>query len=218
MKRSSHRKRKNYQLSITQLVRCVSYSIKYKRNRLETFVTLCTLLGLRREEACGLKWEDIDFENRTVIIRRARTTAGSQIVEKKPKTDTSVRTLYISDALYMILNKEKAEQDKNRSLIGELYQGSGYVCAWPDGRLYRPNYLSELFTKFIKDNGLPQITLHGLRHTFASLSHAAGISAFDIGKAMGHSTPDTTQRIYTHLFDETHTATMEAVKKSIQIP
>lgn len=191
---------------------------KVQGNRLETFVTLCTLLGLRREEACGLKWVDIDFENRTVVIRRARTTAGSKTIEKEPKTDNSVRTLYISDALYMILNKEKAKQDKNRKLLGELYHDNEYVCAWPDGRPYRPNYLSELFTKFIKDNGLPKITLHGLRHTFASLSHAAGISAFDIGKAMGHSTPDTTQRIYTHLFDETHTATIEAVEKSIQIP
>jgi len=43
---------------------------KIQGHRLETFVTLCTLLGLRREEACGLKWEDIDFENRRVIIRR----------------------------------------------------------------------------------------------------------------------------------------------------
>ena len=80
-----------------------------------------------------------------------------------------------------------------------------------DGRPFRPNYLSELFGKFLADNDLPKIVLHELRHTFASLSNQAGIPAYNIGKALGHSTPATTQKIYTHLLDQTHTQAVEGV-------
>ena len=77
-------------------------------------------------------------------------------------------------------------------------------------RPFRPNYLSELFGKFLADNDLPKIVLHELRHTFASLSNQAGIPAYNIGKALGHSTPATTQKIYTHLLDQTHTQALKA--------
>ena len=59
----------------------------------------------------------------------------------------------------------------------------------------RPNYASELFTKFIKDNGLPPLTLHGLRHSFASIASAKGIPLYGIGRALGHSSPSTTRKI-----------------------
>ena len=80
-----------------------------------------------------------------------------------------------------------------------------------DGKPFRPNYLSELFSKFLADNDLPKIVLHELQHTFASLSNQAGIPAYNIGKALGHSTPATTQKIYTHLLDQTHTQAVEGV-------
>ena len=80
-----------------------------------------------------------------------------------------------------------------------------------DGRPFRPNYLSVLFGKFLADNDLPKIVLHELRHTVASLSNQAGIPAYNIGKALGHSTPATTQKIYTHLLDRVHTQAVEGV-------
>ena len=86
-----------------------------------------------------------------------------------------------------------------------------YVVVMEDGKPFRPNYLSELFSKFLADNDLPKIVLHELRHTFASLSNQAGIPAYNIGKALGHSTLATTQKIYTHLLDRTHTQAVEGV-------
>lgn len=86
-----------------------------------------------------------------------------------------------------------------KEVLGDSYQDSGYVFTHEDGRPVRPNYASELFTKFVKDNELPPLTLHGLRHSFASIANAKGIPMFDIGKALGHSSPATTSKIYTHL-------------------
>ena len=92
------------------------------------------------------------------------------------------------------------------------------VVAWPNGTPIRPNYVSDRFTNLIQSNHLPPLTLHGLRHTFASLANAQGVSQFDIGKALGHSTPSTTGKIYTHLFDPTHENTVSSVSDAIKIP
>ena len=89
------------------------------------------------------------------------------------------------------------------------------MIVWEDGHSYRPNYISELFTKFLKENGLPKIVLHELRHTFASISNEAGVQEFNIGKALGHANVGTTKKIYTHLFDQEHTAAVDAVANLI---
>ena len=67
-------------------------------------------------------------------------------------------------------------------------------------RPYSPNALSLAFTRFVRRNNLPRLTFHGLRHTFATIASCQGASLFDIGKALGHSTPSTTGPVsYTHL-------------------
>ena len=71
-------------------------------------------------------------------------------------------------------------------------------------------------TRFIRANHLPKITLHGLRHTFATVASAQGAPLFDIGKALGHSTPATTGKIYTHLLDQNHTATLDRVANALK--
>jgi integrase len=162
-----------------------------------------------------LKWEDVDWDKRTIKIRRTKTQVGSEIVVKETKTYTSNRKLYIPDGLYAALEEELNRQQKNSIAFGEAWNDTGYIIVWEDGRPYRPNYLSELFTKFLIDNGLPKIVLHELRHTFASLSNEAGVQEFNIGKALGHANVGTTKKIYTHLFDDKHTAAVDAVANMI---
>ncbi|MHB1316055.1 MAG: site-specific integrase [Christensenellales bacterium] len=179
-------------------------------NRLEVTVKLAGYLGLRREEICGLKWENVDFTNQTIKIRDAVTAAGSRVILKDTKNETSSRTLSLYGDLLETLQREKAKQEKNKMQLGSSYMDSSYVVQWDDGRPYRPNYLSELFAKFIIKNNTPKIVLHELRHTFATIANAMGVSPFDIGKALGHSTPSTTAKIYTHLLDYNN---KEAIRK-----
>ena len=159
--------------------------------RLELPVYICAYLGLRRGELCGLRWSDIDLEHQTITIENTRTQAGKKEIEKGTKTASSTQAC--------------------RATYKNAYDDNDYVIVMEDGKPFRPNYLSELFGKFLADNDLPKIVLHELRHTFASLSNQAGIPAYNIGKALGHSTPATTQKIYTHLLDQTHTQAVEGV-------
>ena len=173
--------------------------------RLELPMFICAYLGLRRGELCGLRWSDVDLEHKTITIEDTRTQAGKKEIEKGTKTASSTRTLYLPDTLCDMLKAAKEHQQACRA----TYKNT--VIVMEDGRPFRPNYLSELFGKFLADNDLPKIVLHELRHTFASLSNQAGIPAYNIGKALGHSTPATTQKIYTHLLDQTHTQAVEGV-------
>jgi len=178
-----------------------------KGDRLEIVVKLAGYLGLRREEICGLKWESIDFDKRIIRINSARTSVGTQIIEKSTKNESSKRTLYIQDELLEILNQEKEKQEENKALLGKEYIDSGFVVVQNNGLPYRPNRISEIFTKFILDNDMPKITLHGLRHTFASIAN---------GKALGHSTTATTTKIYMHMFDKTNEDTLKKVAEKLK--
>lgn len=182
-----------------------------KDTRLECTVWILGTTGIRRGELCGISWSKIDFENKVIYIEDTRINVGSKIIEKDTKNDSSTRRISIDDELIMILKAEKEKQEENKKQLGKHYINSDYVIVMENGKPYRPNYLSELFTKFVNDNNLPPLTLHGLRHTVASVANSAGINLYNISKILGHSTTSTTSKIYTHLFDETQKESMNAI-------
>ena len=85
------------------------------------------------------------------------------------KTVYSYRTLALFHTAEQCLAKVKIEQDRNWEFFGNDYQNNNYIFTWEDGRTYDPNYNSRLFCKATKAYGRPEITLHKLRHTCASL-------------------------------------------------
>lgn len=183
---------------------------------LELIIRLAGMLGLRREEICGLRWSSVDFAQRRIHICAARTAAGAEIIQKETKNRSSNRVLYMGDELVRILRRERVRQTENRLALGERWENSGLVAVDRAGRPLSPNAVSLAFTRFIRRNNLPKITLHGLRHTFATVASAQGAPLFDIGKALGHSTPATTGRIYTHLLDQNHAATLDRVAAALK--
>lgn len=173
-------------------------------------VKLAGSLGLRREELCGLKWENVNFQRRVIYIREARTAFGATVVQKETKNRASVRTLYMPEEISGLLAAELERQQL------EVPQAGGHVVLDHKGLPYSPNALSLAFTRFVRKNDLPRVTLHGLRHSFATIASFQGVSLFDIGKALGHSTPATTGRIYTHLIDRTHEETLMRVSDALR--
>lgn len=189
---------------------------KIEGNILELAVKLAGSLGMRREEICGLKWENVDLQRHLVLIREARTAYGATIVQKETKNRSSVRTLYLPDEVYLLLEQEQARQQQERCIQNPTYNPTDHVILDAKGVPYSPNALSLAFTRFVKKNDLPRLTFHGLRHTFATIASCQGASLFDIGKALGHSTPATTGRIYTHLVDRTHEELVQRVSDALK--
>ena len=186
---------------------------------LEAAVKLAGYLGLRRSEICGLKWENVDLENGTITICAARTTVGGVTINKGPKTNSSVRTLGIAgmaDLEDMLLGMKRDLEERRR--LKPHYNPDGYVLVHSNGKPYSPDYVSGWFTKFVQENGLPYLTLHGLRHSFASAANELHIPMFKISKALGHSNTSVTSQVYTHLFDDTQNEVLNQVASAIASP
>lgn len=182
---------------------------------LELCVKLAGSLGMRREEICGLKWDCVDLQRQLLSIREARTAYGATVVQKETKNRSSVRTLFLPDDLIRLLRAEQARQ-KDWLREGRLKEPSQFVVLNYQGVPYSPNALSVAFTRFVRGNDLPRVTLHGLRHSFATVASFQGVPLFDIGKALGHATPATTGKIYTHLVDRTHEDTLIKVADALK--
>lgn len=185
---------------------------------LEPAVKLAGYLGLRRSEICGLKWENVDLEQGIITICAARTTVGGVTINKGPKTNSSVRTLGISgmNELEELLGAMRADHAERR-LKNPNFNPEGYVLVHSNGQPYAPDYVSAWFTKFVSDQGLPYLTLHGLRHSFASAANELHIPMFKISKALGHSNTTVTSQVYTHLFDDTQNEVLSQVASAIEM-
>ena len=180
---------------------------------LELPVKLACHLGLRRSEVLGLRWRDVDLQTGLLSVRWVRTTVGYRVVEKTPKTADSCRTLSIGalDGLLDLLQALRTQRRWDGLPCGP----DDYLVLNPEGVPWHPNVLSADLADFVAQRRLPPITFHGLRHTFASMANNARIPMYQISRAMGHASPNITQRIYTHLFDQTHGEVLAAVADTI---
>ena len=166
---------------------------------LELIVKLAGSLGLRREEICGLRWSSVDFELRKLHIKEARTAAGAEIVQKETKNRSSNRILHMSDDLYRLLRRERARQAERRLALGDAWPDTGMVAVDAKGNPYSPNAVSLAFTRFIQAHHLPKITLHGLRHTFATMALQNGVDVKTVSSMLGHYSAGFTLDTYAHV-------------------
>lgn len=180
---------------------------------LELPVNLACFLGLRRGEILGLRWGDVDLEEGIVTVRAVRTSMGHKVVEKQPKTQDSQRTLSIAPLTQLL---SLLQSVKEQRIAAGVPCGPGDPVVL-DSRKHpwHPNTLTTTFSDFVAARNMPPITIHGLRHTFASVANHARVPIYDISRTLGHSSPATTQRIYTHLFDMTHSDVLTAVAQAI---
>lgn len=171
---------------------------------LEVVFRLAGSLGLRRSEICGLKWKNVDFASGILTISEVRTTAGGKIIEKAPKSTASARRLSFrgSDALEALLRTQYAAWEQRRR-TDPTCNGAGYVAVTESGVPFHPDVLCQRVAQFVRLQGLPPISLHGLRHSFASLASSRSVPLFSISRALGHSSTAVTGAVYLHLFDDT---------------
>ena len=127
-----------------------------KGDPIEPAVYLGLFLGLRRSEAVGLRWKDVDMENGIVHIRNTvvRFTTVSEL--EKTKSKASKRDLFMPNALKEYLQMVWDRQEEERKLVGRSYSDTEHICQWADGTVFEPSYVSHRFAKLLKKNDLPQ--------------------------------------------------------------
>ena len=187
---------------------------------MEIAVLLCATLGMRRGEACGLSWGDVDFDEGTVFVQHSYDDFDNL---KPPKTEAGLRILPLPDFTRDALLKRKAAQIA--MVDGET---KGYTVKRDDGTLdllptvpvaagdlterIHPQKLSSWWFERRASYGADGICLHQLRHTFLSLAAEQGVHPSVMQKLAGHSNPNITMKIYTHVNVDAKKAAMKAMQ------
>lgn len=169
------------------------------------------LTGVRTAEMHGLRWSDVDFDQKVIHIRRNRLYSSNiGTYEKEPKTRTSKRDIPLTDHLIDELKNyyawfQKAD-DKFENKLDKYYLavniyreplGLGVIGAW--------------LTRLEKDWGLKHVSCHGLRHTYCSLLLSQNVPIQTVSKYMGHSDSTVTLQVYSHFIPDTKEKVLTAL-------
>lgn len=174
-------------------------SLKY-----EIYFKLVLATGMRRGEACGLRWSDINWKRRSIHIQRNVVKLSHEpIFVKPPKTASGDRVVYVSKEMAKLLKSWKQQCAWERQQAGETLQEEDYLFRQPNGDPMVPTTFTFRFKKILRQNGLPEnLNVHSLRHTNASLLIAQGVDVRTVASLLGHSQASTTLDIYAHAFDK----------------
>ncbi|WP_302954802.1 site-specific integrase [[Clostridium] scindens] len=177
-------------------------------------ILLALFCGLRKGEIMGLKFCDFDFEKNTVYINRQiasdpkiKKGSGSKIdeyglVERDPKTPNSFRTLRVPEVVMAEVKKRKLLIEKNKEMQGDEYSDRDYISCQENGKLHSVTALNNALTKLCSRSGLPHLTVHGLRHMYATILIEMGVPLIKISALLGHSSVHTTFEYYCDVMDE----------------
>lgn len=157
---------------------------------------LALFCGLRRSEIMGLMNGDVNPLWRTIKVQRTRHRIHCEDIIQDMKTEQSRATITVPDfVMFDIIKLMKEHED-------DPYIENPFLIQYASEPM-RPDYAKRAIKTFTAEHGLPDVTLHGLRHTFASMLNASGeFDIAEISAALRHSNIGTTLNIYTHLFED----------------
>ena len=188
-------------------------SMKY-----ETYFKLVLATGLRRGEACGLKWSDINWRKRTIHVQRGVVKLSHQeSITKDPKTSSGDRMVYLSKEMCQLLKAWRKEREWDRAqTANETVSEDDYLFRQPNGKPMNPCTFTYRFKLILKANNLPlDLNVHSLRHTNASLLISQGVDVRTVASLLGHAQASTTLDIYAHAFDKNKRKAQEKLGKAI---
>lgn len=176
-------------------------------------ILLGLFMGLRKGEISGLKFSDIDVENRTLRIERQVTSdpyvgkgdskiVKYRMVEKEPKTMNSYRTLRVPETIMDEIRKRKQQNDLKKEQFGEGYMDNDYLSCAENGASHSASAFNNALTKLCGRNGLPHLTVHSLRHMYATILTEQGVPLVKVSALLGHSSVYTTFEYYCEVMDE----------------
>ena len=154
---------------------------------------LCLLCGMRRSEVLGLKEDDINITFKCVTIAHTRHRVNGENIEQDTKTEQSRRTLALPDVVVEDIKALIAEHNTG-------YKHTDYLIQDGFGHPMNPSVLTNHIHEIEKKANLPQVSVHGLRHTFASMLNNEGVDIARISRELGHASINITLGVYTHIF------------------
>ena len=167
----------------------------------QVMIQIAIITGARRGELVGLKFSDIDFENKKITIERSAVKLTGQSIITKPPKDYEIRTISVNDYCIQLIKLLQEEKEKEKELLGESWVGDDWLFTQWNGEIMNPQTPTKWFSKFLKKHKLKHRKFHCLRHTSATLLLYGGLNIKQVQGRLGHGDIETTNR-YLHFISE----------------
>ena len=186
------------------------------------FVTIGLILGMRRGEILGLRLEDIDWKEGCLSISQALnqdylpTVDGGWMTElgtSTPKTRHSRRDLSMPPSVRTAVLRLQNTRNAQRQMAGDDWEEPGLLFCSKNGKAMWPSNLTKRYQRLLKAAEVPQLSIHALRHTFATVCFLNEIPAEQVQTAAGHSSIRTTKDMYANYIPQLATKAISALSK-----
>jgi integrase len=175
-----------------------------RQHRLFALFAMALDTGMRRGELVGLRWVDVDMQERVIHVRRSIVSTTQGRIVQPPKSSSGVRAIRFSEALAGWLRKHSTSQAKERLVAGSTWTDHDLVFPQPNGKpLNAHNLSARLFPRLCEGAGVPRIRFHDMRHTHATRLLEAGVPLKAVQERLGHASGATTIDIYSHVLQAT---------------
>lgn len=185
-----------------ELRKFLEYAEKHEKYKFYVLFRLLAFSGMRKSEALALTWNDIDFDKSQITINK--TLISTPKVEvSTPKTKNSNRIVFIDKKTLSILKEWELKQKKDLLQKGfNALSPNQLIFSNEDNGYIIPTTIINPMNRIIRGSNLPHITVHGLRHTYATLAAQGGMSVKQLQAQLGHSKVEITLDVYTSITDE----------------
>lgn len=184
-------------------------------DRLYALYHLIAFRGLRRGEAVGLSWSEVDLDGATLTVAWQVVQLGWETIEGTPKSDASGRVVALDSETVDALRLHRARQDRERENAGAAWVDTGRVFTRLDGTGLHPGYVTTHFFRLSRQADLPPIRLHDLRHGAATLALAGGANLKVVQEMLGHASIAITADTYTSVLPEVAREAAEAAARLV---
>ena len=183
-----------------------------------TIVTLLLYTGCRRSEILALKWQDINYQTCKIDVNKSLHYLPERgLYLEDTKTDESMRQIGVTQEVMDLLHRYSAWQKECRLKAGDQWNDDDFVFTAWNGTALRPDNLTHWFAEFIKKTNLPQISIHSLRHTSATLQISAGVPIRTVADRLGHAQTSTTVDIYSHAIKSSSDHAADVLAKVLNV-
>jgi len=178
-------------------------------------VLLWLTTGIRRGELLALMWRDLDWEHRRLTIVRTLEETKQGLVIKAPKTRRSSRVVPLPPVAIEVLHAHEVRQKMERLRAGSAFIDHGLIFPDEVGQPQRPRNVTKAFAALVRRAEIPQISIHGLRHTHITDLLRAGVHPKVVSERAGHATPAFTLQRYAHALPDMQRDAADQVQKLV---